>query len=149
MFQNFQQKAPGVILRLMQDFNLTDTQAAGIVGNVGRESGGFTLLREIGAAPGHGGYGWCQWTGARATLFLNWCRANKLDWRSDTGNYGYLKHELSADYAYVVAHVRETRTVADAAVAFEKFYERAGVPALADRIAWAQEAETAYRKSET
>ena len=33
----------------MRDFALKDFQAAGIVGNLGRESAGFTQLREIGA----------------------------------------------------------------------------------------------------
>ena len=128
----------------MRDFALKDFQAAGIVGNLGRESAGFTQLREIGAAPGRGGYGWCQWTGPRARAFLNWCHLKGLDWTSDKANYGYLRQELNTDYAYVVAHMRESGDVASAAETFERFYERAGVPDIADRVAWARAAYAAY-----
>ena len=135
---------------LIRDFNLEDYQAAGIVGNTGHECLGFTVLHEIGQPPGYGGYGWQQWTGPRRKLFLNWCHEHKLDWRSDEGNYGYLKLELSGEdrnnsYAYVLAHVRESKNIQEATIAFERLYERAGVPALAERIKWAQIALDAYR----
>lgn len=145
--KTFAAKAPTLIRNLIKDFGLRDFQAAGVVGNTGRESCGFTELREIGAAPGRGGYGWQQWTGPRATLFLNWCAAQKLDWHSDAANYGYLRHELSTSYAYVIAHLRETETLEQATEVFEQFYERAGVPAIADRINWAREAEAAFKAS--
>jgi hypothetical protein len=134
----FRAKAPKVISWLMHDFGLQDFQAAGIVGNTGRECAGFTELREVGQPAGHGGYGWQQWTGPRAHLFLNFCAAHKLDWRSDTGNYQYLRHELQTTYAFVVSHLHECKTVEEATEVFEKYYERAGVPAMADRIAWAK-----------
>ena len=133
----FRAKAPEVIAWLMRDFGLTDFQAAGIVGNTGRECLGFTELREIGQPPGRGGYGWQMWTGPRRRQFLNWCHAQKLDWRSDLANYGYLKSELKGDYAYVIAHLQETETLEEATEVFEKYYERAGVPAMKDRIEWA------------
>ena len=134
----FRTKAPEVIAWLIRDFGLTDFQAAGIVGNTGRECLGFTTLREIGQPAGRGGYGWQQWTGPRAHLFLNWCAAHKLDWRSDVGNYQYLRHELQTTYAYVIAHLQETETLEEATEVFEKYYERAGVPAMKDRIEWAK-----------
>lgn len=148
----FKAKAPEVIRWLMRDFEFTDYQAAGVVGNTGRECLGFTTLREIGQPPGRGGYGWQQWTGPRAKLFLNWCHQHSLDWHSDEANYGYLKHELSGEdpnnsYAYVVAHVREAKNATEAAIGFERIYERAGVPALADRISWAKIALEAYQAS--
>ena len=149
----FKAKAPEVVGWIMRDFALPDFAAAGVVGNTGRECLGFTVLREIGQPPGYGGYGWQQWTGPRRKLFLNWCANKGLDWRSDAGNYGYLKHELLGEdpansYAFVVTHLRECKDVAEAAVAFEKFYERAGVPALTDRIKWAQIALDAYHASQ-
>lgn len=145
MSTTFREKAPEVIRWLMRDFGLKDFQAAGVVGNIGRESAGFIELREIGAPAGRGGYGWCQWTGPRAHLFLNWCRSHGMDWRSDVGNYGYLRHELQTSYAYVISHVEETSTAAHAAEVFERYYERAGVPAMAERIALAEEALAAFR----
>lgn len=146
MTGRFAELAPKLITRLMHDFSLKAFQAAAPVGNMGRESGGFTELREIGARPGEGGYGWCQWTGPRAHLFLNWCRVHHLDWTSDEGNYTYLSHELHGSYAYVVQHLRATRTLHDAVVVFEKYYERAGVVAMEDRIAWGEKALELWQK---
>jgi len=141
----FMKKAPVVMGWLMHDFGLTDFQAAGIVGNVGRESAGFALLREVGQPSGRGGYGWCQWTGARAKEFMGWCRQNDFDWHGDAGNYGYLKHELQGVYASAVTHVRHAKTVEEATEIFEENYERAGVPAIASRVQWAKLALSAYR----
>lgn len=144
----FRQKAPIVARWLMRDFHLKDFQAFGILGNTGRECLGFTKLREIGQPEGRGGYGWQQWTGPRARDFLNWCQKNCFDWKSDAGNYGFLQHELSGEYAYVIMRLKKTKTLEEATEIFEKFYERAGVPAMADRIAWARMAESAYHATE-
>jgi len=145
MNATFRAKAPAVIGWLMRDFGLADYQAAGIVGNLGRESSGFTLLREIGAKCDRGGWGWAQWTAARARTFLAWCRAKGLLWQSDAANYGYLKHDLSGEYASVIVAMRKTQSVDQASDTFERLFERAGVPALADRRAWSRDALAAYR----
>ena len=148
--QTFKVKAPIGMAILMKRFRFSNEQAAGILGNFGRESEGLTILREIGQSPGHGGYGFGQWTGPRHRLFLNWCATHKLDWRSDAANWGYLIHELSGEdrnnsYAFVVVHLRESETLADATRSFMNYYERPGVPALSDRLRWAQIALDAYR----
>jgi hypothetical protein len=149
---NFKAQAPAGMARLMARFHLADFQAAGVVGNFGHESTGLTQLREVGQPPGRGGYGYGQWTGPRHVLFLNWCAANGLDWRMPAANWGYLVHELSGvdprnSYAYVVVHLRETATLEDATRAFMHYYERPGVPALSDRLHWAQIALDVYRAS--
>ncbi len=144
MNETFRQKAALVVKWLIRDFHLTVFQACGIVGNLGRESEGFAILREIGAPAGRGGYGWGQWTGSRGSLFLNWAHTNHLDWRSDEANYGYLKHELEGPYAFVIFHLRAAKTLDQAVVTFERFYERAGVPAMNDRFVWAEEALRLY-----
>ena len=143
--ETFKAKAPTVMRWLMRDFHLVDFQAAGILGNTGRECLGFTVLREIGAAPGQGGYGWMQWTGPRAHQFLDWSSAAGLDWRGDAANYGFLKHDLSGAYHYAIAAVAKAKTCYDATVSFERGYERAGVPAYQDRFHWADLALTAFR----
>lgn len=145
--ETFKSKSPWLVSSLMRDFGVKDFQAGGVAGNTGRECLGFTALREIGQPPGRGGYGWQQWTGPRARSFLNWCSSRHLDWRSDAANYGYLRYELQNDYAYVIAHLHETATVEEATEVFERMYERAGVPAMADRIYWAKMALDAYRAS--
>ncbi len=146
--QVFEQKAPVFMSWLMRDFHFTPDQAAGILGNIGHESLGMTKIREIGMPPGRGGYGYCQWTGPRAHSFLNFCHSHKLDWRSDLGNYYYLKHELSDQYAYIISHIKETNTVAGSTECFERYYERAGIPAMHSRIEWAEKALASYRRSE-
>jgi hypothetical protein len=143
--ETFKAKAPTIMRWLMRDFHLTDFQAAGILGNTGRECLGFTALREIGAAPGQGGYGWQQWTGPRAHEFLDYCHRNSVDWRSDAGNYGFLKSELSGIYRGSIGAVAKAKTCYDATVSFERSYERAGVPAYAERFKWADMALVAFR----
>jgi hypothetical protein len=147
--ETFKAKAPVGMAMLMKRFHFFAEQAAGILGNFGRESEGLTILREIGQPAGFGGYGYGQWTGPRHRLFLNWCGAHGLDWRSDAANWGYLVHELSGEdphnsYAYVVVHLRESETLADATRAFMNYYERPGVPAFSDRLHWAEIALAAY-----
>ena len=124
--------------QLERRFGLKDFQAAGIWGNIGHESLGTTELREVGQPPGRGGYGWLQWTGPRARAYLNWCGAHKLDWRSDAANFGYLVEELSHEYAYVITHLKETTSMAQAVEVFEQLDERAGVVAMGSRINWGQ-----------
>jgi len=141
---NFKTKAPWWVQQLMRDFHITDYQAAGIVGNIGRECLGFTAMREIGASPGAGGYGVCQWTGLRAHEFLDYCHRNKVDWRSDAGNYGFLKSELQGIYRGCIGAVAKAKTLYDATVSFERSYERAGVPAYNDRFRWADLALKAF-----
>ena len=152
--QTFKAEALAGVDTLMRRFHLADFQAAGIVGNFGHESTGLTQLREIGQPPGRGGYGFGQWTGPRHILFLNWCAVNKLDWRSPAANWGYLVHELSGsdprnNYAYVVVHLRESRSLEEATRAFMNYYERPGVPAFSDRLHWASIALDTYHASAT
>ena len=143
--QTFKEKAPLVMKWLMRDCRLLDYQAAGILGNIGHECLGFTTLREIGQPGDFGGWGWSQWTGPRAHSFRDWCDGQGLDWKSDAANYGYLKHELKGAYAYCVAAVAKAKSAHEAAVAFERTYERAGVPAYESRQRWADLDLAAYR----
>jgi len=145
----FEQKAPAVMSALIKRFELKDFQAGGVLGNLGHESGGFVYLREIGQPEGKGGYGWGQWTGPRRVEFLNWCSANKLDWQSDEANLGYLMHELSGEYRATISALLKCLSLSQAVLAFERNYERAGVPAIGDRVVWAQKALSAYHGTQT
>jgi len=61
---SFSAKAPGIMKRLQEDFGFTKEQAAGILGNLGHESGGLKVMQERNpTGGGRGGYGWAQWTG--------------------------------------------------------------------------------------
>lgn len=137
----FDEAAPAIIVDLMLKFDFTTYQAAAILGNIGTESAGLQYLHQ------DGGYGWCRWTGPRGKSFLAWCTKMRLDWHSDEANFGYLVHELEHEYAPTVAAVLKAHSLAAAVRAFERNFERAGVPAYAARDKWAARALRAYRAS--
>jgi hypothetical protein len=135
----FKTLAPVVMNDLMSDFHLTDQQAAGILGNLGHECAGFTILREIGQLEGKGGYGWAQWTGPRRGTFLQWCKDNgNLDWKSDDANSGFLKFELHGSEAGSIRKLKEVSAIEDATENFMDNYLRPGTPHLNMRIEWAK-----------
>lgn len=139
----WEQRGGWVVTRLMSDCGLTPEQAAGIVGNLGFESGEFKSLHEIGQPEGLGGYGWAQWTGTRRVSFLDWCKAHNLDWRSDEANYGYLLAELNTTQAKSLAQVKKTTTTETAVFTFGYWFERPRgttetyLPGYASRVAYA------------
>ncbi|MCS3686654.1 hypothetical protein ABIF07_006324 [Bradyrhizobium elkanii] len=142
---SFTSKAPAIMQRLMNDFGLSKEQAAGIVGNLGHESGGFKIMQErnpIGG--GRGGFGWAQWTGSRRRDYEAWCKANGLNPTSDEANYGFLKHELMTNHADAIAAVKRTGSVSDATRAFESSYEKAGIKHMGSRYNYANQAMSAY-----
>jgi hypothetical protein len=124
----FRQKAPGIMQNLMKDFSLTQEQAAGIVGNIGHEAGGFQEMQEKNpVGGGRGGLGWAQWTGDRRVAFEKYSKDNGLDPYSDAANYGFLKHELSTTYKSSIDAVKQTNDPQTAMRVFEKHYEAAGI----------------------
>lgn len=112
---------------LMRDFDLTKEQAAGVVGNLDYETGGFKFMQEIKPiVPGSkGGYGFAQWTGSRRVAFEEYAAANKLDPSSYEANYGFLKHELAnTSEGDIMADLRSTDTADAAAILFSKEFLR-------------------------
>jgi len=112
---------------LMRDFDLTKEQAAGVVGNLDYETGGFKFMQEIKPiVPGSkGGYGFAQWTGPRRVAFEAYATANKLDPSSYEANYGFLKHELAnTSEGDIMADLRSARTADAAAILFSKEFLR-------------------------
>lgn len=136
-----------VVRALSRDLAITPEQAAGIVGNLGFESAGFTTLQEIQPIGGRGGYGWAQWTGPRRRAFEAWAEANDLDdVSSDEANYGYLCYELRGAYKSTIAALRKCNTVDAATWSVGQTYERPGgttatnLPGFAGRLKYAREA---------
>jgi hypothetical protein len=113
------------VRRLVRDADLTAERAAGLVGNLGYESGEFKKLQEIKPlVPGSaGGFGVAQWTGPRRRAFEKWCTENALFPHSDEANYGFLLHELRGDYKTFAARLRQTRSIEDACRLTHKDYE--------------------------
>lgn len=135
---------------LIADYQLTPEQAAGIVGNFMWESGGINVPPDVneGGKPGppafHGGYGWAQWTGSRQVSFIDFAvtngyMASKTVNATDAADYAWLKQELASTYKTTIPEVKKTNNPDDAASRFEATYESAGVPAIANRQAFARQ----------
>jgi len=143
----FRQKAPGIMRQLIAEFGLTEEDAAAILGNIGAECGGFTKLQEVKPlVPGsRGGWGWCQWTGPRRKAFERWVAEKGYDPSSDKANYGFLVLELRTSEASAIPAVKRAKTLRDKVIAFERNFERAGIPHYDSRVRWAERALAAYR----
>jgi hypothetical protein len=143
--EDFDQKAPLIMKKLMSDFSLTKVQAAGIMGNLGHESGGLRILQEVNPiGSGPGGYGWAQWTGSRRTDFQNWCQANGVTMQSDEGNYGFLCHELNGSEKTTIPALKAASTLTVATEVFCQVFERPGIVHLSSRVKWANRALTLF-----
>lgn len=138
----FQARASIVVSRLMRDLDLVKFQAAGIVGNLGTESG-IQAINEIKPVSGRGGFGWAQWTGPRRDAFEAWCKANGLHVTDPEANYGFLLEELRTTEAPALAALKATTTLEEATRVFEERFERAGVVAMNKRVTFAQMAMAA------
>lgn len=139
----FNDIAPRLMQSLMADYGLTPAQAAGFVGNLAHESGGFGTLQEVKPLiPGsRGGYGYAQWTGPRRRAFEAWTQQNNLDPTSFDANYGFLRHEIdNTPEGAFMARLRSANDVQQAAQAVEKGYLRPGIPHSESRVKWANRA---------
>ena len=143
----FREKAPWYMRNLIAEFGLSEEDAAAIVGNLGAESAGFTVLQEIKPlVPGsRGGWGVAQWTGPRRRAFERWVAEKGYDPSSDKANYGFLVLELRTSEASAIPAVKRARTLRDKVIAFERNFERAGIPHYDSRVRWAERALAAYR----
>ena len=123
----FRQKSPLIMTLLIHDFDLTDIQAAAIMGNIGHECNLFHSYHEIGQPENKGGYGWAQWTGARRKLFFSWITEHYplFNWRNDIANYSYLRHELQTTQKSAISNLKKNNDLHSATVAFEMKFERA------------------------
>lgn len=144
----WEQRGGWVVRRLAADAALTPEQAAGLVGNLGYESAGFTALQEIKPlVPGSaGGYGWAQWTGPRRREFERWCAERGLAPASDEANYGFLLFELLGSFKGFSARLRQMQSVEDACRLTHEMYERpqdvldGSYRSGPDRLTWARRA---------
>jgi len=129
---------------LMRDFGLTDAQAAGVVGNLMHESGGFQQLQERNPSVkgSEGGYGYAQWTGPRRDKFEEYAKDRGLEPGSYEANYGYLKHELANDpyERRQFNTVKKAQTAEEAARLVSENFLRPGKPNLSERTRLAQQA---------
>jgi hypothetical protein len=148
----FRQKAPVVMRRLIRDVNVSEVQAAAMLGNIGWECGGFKALQEVKPKMGGlGGLGWRQWTAARRISFVNWLRDNGWgeNYHDDEANYGYLLYELRGPQRSSLSAVKGTSLVDAATKTFMDIFERPNVKyaALDNRVNLARIALQEYRRA--
>jgi hypothetical protein len=132
--------AARVAKRLMNDFGLTDFQAAGAVGNLLNEGmgGGTGDVHQGGTrgaprydAPITDGYGWAQWTNTegggprdrlnRALIYLG-MKDNPKPWSNDD-DYKVLKWELQGPYKFVIDELKKTKSVDEATMTWLTKFE--------------------------
>src|ERR1700693_3276380 len=144
---SLKERGGAVLGFLVRDFGLTPEQAAGIVGNLGGESGLKAINERVPMVPGsRGGFGWAQWTASRRVNFEQWCDNNNLDYASDEANYGFLVYELRGSQAHVIEQLKKTTTVEAAVYTVEVIFERPSDPegGLASRNDFANRALDGY-----
>jgi hypothetical protein len=145
----FLAKAPGIMEKLIADFDLKDFQAAGLLGNIGEECDGFREMQEKKPIiPGSkGGFGWAQWTGSRRTLFEAFCSGKGLSPFSDAANYGFLKKELNTTQSMALTAVQKAANISKAVRQFEATFEKAkaGLEHFDRRDQWADLALKSFR----
>jgi hypothetical protein len=121
------------------DLRMTPEQAAGVMGNLWHESGGFKQMQEIKPVSGRGGFGWAQWTGPRRRQFEEFVKANNLDPASDDANFQFLKQELLTSERPAFETLKRSGSLDQATTNFMgqpgdmSGFERPGVPALGAR----------------
>ncbi|MCA0424957.1 MAG: phage tail-type lysozyme domain-containing protein [Proteobacteria bacterium] len=150
MTKQFNRLAPLIMRALVRELAVHKYAAAAVVGNLAHETAGFTLMQEVKpvVAGSRGGYGWAQWTGPRRKQFEAWCAARGLKPSSYEGNLGFLLHELRGSERAALRMLEHSGADLHAlTVAFEKLFERAGVPAHAARVRWAKRALALYERS--
>ena len=143
----FQEKAPRIMVRLMQEFALSKQSAAAILGNLGHESAGFTLMQEVKPGNGgRGGYGWAQWTGPRRRAFEAYCEQRNLEPYFDEANLGFLVEELRTTHQSALRGLNDCPSLMAAVQHFERHFERAD-PRFKHydrRLQWANRALQAF-----
>lgn len=71
--------------------------ACGVMANIKYESGYKATSKNSSGSS----YGICQWTGARKTRLINWCRDNGYDYTTLKGQLYFLQYELKRYYPAV------------------------------------------------
>ncbi len=122
---------------LEEALGITRVQAAGLVGNLDHETGGFKFMQELDpVVPGsRGGLGFAQWTGTRRKEFEAWAASNDMDVNSYEANLGYLVHEISnTSEGRFLEELEGASTAEEAARIVSRKYLRPGKPNMPSRI---------------
>lgn len=140
---SYNERIQQIASHLQGDLGLTPEQAAGVLGNFKREAGrDLATSRNEGGAmglpTGRGGYGLAQWTGSRQQDLISFAGGREQAADLNT-QLKFLSHELNTTERRALDSLRRARTPEEAAVVFDRDFERSGVKALDQRKAFARQ----------
>ena len=110
---------------------LSPAQAAGVAGNLEVESG----LDPSAYNAGENAHGIAQWEGGRWTALQQFAAQNGTSATDMDTQLAFLGNELHGSESGALSQLTATNTPADAAAAFDQYYERSSGSSRATRIA--------------
>jgi murein DD-endopeptidase MepM/ murein hydrolase activator NlpD len=128
--------------QLQQELGLSQAQAAGVLGNFVRESSLNPRINEggaVGLPARRGGYGLAQWTGSRQSDLIRFAGSDERAGDLNT-QIAFLKQELQGPERKAYDSLLKAQTPEEAALVFERDFERAGIKANDQRVAAARKA---------
>lgn len=127
---------------LQEQLGLNQAQAAGVLGNFVRESRLNPRINEggaVGLPARRGGYGLAQWTGSRQDDLIRFAGSDERAGDLNT-QIAFLRHELHGPERKAYDSLLKAQTPEEAALVFERDFERAGIKANDERVAHARRA---------
>jgi len=134
---------------LKSEFGMTDEQAAGVVGNLWHETGGFEFMQELKPTVkgSKGGLAFAQWTGDRRDTFEQLLTdLGNLSADNYEANFAMITKEFDTTEKSALNKILNTDTVVDAAKATSNHYLRPGKPQLSKRISAAKDILQRYNE---
>lgn len=119
---------------LIEKYDLTPEQAAGILGNLQVESGFDTGAYN----PNEGAIGLAQWLGGRRENLEAFASGREGGVTSWQNQIDFMMHELSTSESGAYNRLKATSTAGDAAAVFDQYYERSSGEARGKRVANAE-----------
>ena len=134
---------------LKSQFGMTTEQAAGFVGNLWHETGGFKFMQELKPTVkgSKGGLAFAQWTGERRDDFENLLKElGDLPAESYEGNWAMISEEFDTTEKSASNTILNTDSVVEAAKATSNHYLRPGKPQLNKRVSAAEDIYKRYNE---
>ena len=92
-----------IMVKLQEDLEINEIQAAAISGNLAQETGNFRHLQQINGPS----FGYSQWMGSRKSDFFQFADENGGR-HSFEANYGFLVKEIHDEYDAMMSRLRQT-----------------------------------------
>jgi hypothetical protein len=123
------------IIQFFRSKGVSSQVIAGILGNLQEESG----LDPTAGNPHEGAIGLAQWEGNRRTALQNYAAQHGGSETDLNTQLGYLWHEMNTSESSAWQQVRSATSAADAAAAWDQYYERSSGSTRQQRIDYAQQ----------